>query len=309
MKILPLPTLACLLLAASAGAPTRAQTVELYHPAAPLAAYDVATIKPADPSTSSGNVVISSAGGPVRVRAGVARGDSTIKNYILNAYGASQASQAQIVGGPAWLASDVYTINGKVSDDLRAAMDKMTPEDRANQTRQMQQSLLADRFHLKAHIETRTMPVYELAPVKGGLKLKPVPAPAPFVPGSPPPPGRPGGSLPPGSISMRIGGSTQAINAAAIDMRMLITILRNQSEIGGKPILDKTAFTEHFDVANLQWANLSAAQAPAADNAASDTDAPSLFTALEETLGLKLTPTKGPVEVLVIDSIDRPSEN
>jgi uncharacterized protein (TIGR03435 family) len=303
-----LPALASLLLAASTHAQTPTQAVELYHPAAPLAAYEVATIRPTDPSTSSGNVVISSAGGPVRVRAGVARGDTTIKNYILNAYGASQASQAQLIGGPAWLASDVYTINGKVPDDLRAVMDKMTPEDRANQTRQMQQSLLADRFHLKAHVETRTMPLYELAPAKAGLKLKPVPAPAPSVPGSPPPPRGPKGSLPPGAFSMRMGGSTQAINAAAADMRLLISLLRNQSEIGGKPILDKTGFTDRFDIVNLQWANLTAAAIPA-DNGAPDPDAPSLFTALEETLGLKLTPGKGPVEVLVIDSIDRPSEN
>ena len=162
LRELLLPPLASLLLAA----PIPAQVVELYHPAAPLASYEVATIKPADPSTASAPVRVSSAAGPVRFSAGVARGDTTIKNYILNAYGASQASQAQIVGGPAWLASDVYTINGKVPDDLRAAMDKMSPEDRANQTRQMQQSLLADRFHLKAHFETRKLPLYELPPSK-----------------------------------------------------------------------------------------------------------------------------------------------
>jgi uncharacterized protein (TIGR03435 family) len=234
----------------------------------------------------------------------------TIQGYILNAYGASPGSKAQIVGGPAWLASDAYMINGKVPDDLRAAMDKMTPEDRLNQTRQMQQSLLADRFHLKVHFETRTLPLYELAPVKGGLKLKPVPAPPPFVPGGPPPalpPPGPGVAVRPGMIMMMMGASTRTIRAGAVDMRGLINILRNQSEIGGKPILDKTAFTEHFDIANLQWANLTAA-APT-DNGATDTDAASLFTALEETLGLKLTPAKGPVEVLVIDSIDRPTEN
>lgn len=296
LRKLLLPALACLLLAA----PTHAQVVELYHPAAPLAAYDVATIKPADPNDSPALVP--------GMRLAGSRGQ-TIKSYILSAYGASPASQAQLVGGPAWLATDVYIINGKVPDDLRAAMDKMAPEDRLSQTRQMQQSLLADRFHLKAHVESRTMPVYELAPVKGGLKLKPVPAPTPFVPGSPPPPPPgPGVAVRPGMMMMSMGGATHTMKAGAIDMRMLITILRNQSEIGGKPILDKTGFTDHFDIVNLQWAGLTAAAAPA-DTGAPDTDAPSLFTALEETLGLKLTPTKGPVEVLVIDSIDRPTEN
>ena len=303
MRKLLLPALACLLFAP----PAHAQVVELYHPAAPLAAYEVATIKPADPATASAPAFVGSAGGPVRFRAGVARGDTTIKNYILNAYGASPASQAQIVGGPAWLASDAYTINGKIPDDLRAAMDKMTPEDRANQTRQMQQSLLADRFHLKAHIETRTLPLYELAPVKSGIKFKPVPAPAPFVPGEPIGPPKPGAPLRPGMMMIGVNGSTRTINAGATNMPGLIAMLRNQSEIGGKPILDKTGFTDHFDIVNLRWAGLSTA-APA-DNGAPDTDAPSLFTALEETLGLKLTPAKGPVEVLVIDSIDRPTEN
>jgi uncharacterized protein (TIGR03435 family) len=240
-------------------------------------------------------------------RLGPASGQ-TIKNYILNAYGASPASQAQLVGGPAWLASDLYAINGKVPDDLRAAMQKMTPEEQANQTRQMQQSLLADRFHLKAHVETRSLPLYELAPVKSGLKLKPVPAPTPFVPGASFSPPKPGAPVPPGMSVMMMGGSTRTIRAGATNIRGLISMLRNQSEIAGKPILDKTGFTEHFDIVNLQWAPLTTAAAPA-DNGTPDTDAPSLFTALEETLGLKLTPAKGPVEVLVIDSIDRPTDN
>jgi uncharacterized protein (TIGR03435 family) len=302
LRSLLLPTLACLLLAA----PARAQTVELYHPAAPLASYEVASIKPADPNAAPSPVPMPS-GAMMMRRLGPGNGQ-TIMSYILSAYG---ALPSQIVGGPAWLASDLYAINGKVPDDLRDAMQKMTPADRANQTRQMEQSLLADRFHLKAHVETRTLPLYELAPVKSGLKLKPVPAPPPFVPGGPPPalpPLRPGAAVPPGMSVMLMGGPTRTIRAGATNMRGLISLLRNQSEIGGKPILDETGFTQNFDIVNLQWATLTAA-APAADNGAPDTDAPSLFTALEETLGLKLTPAKGPVEVLVIDSIDRPSDN
>ncbi len=297
MRSLLLPAVACLLIAV----PTRAQVVELYHPAAPLAAYEVASIKPADPNAAPSPVPMPS-GAMMMRRLGPGNGQ-TIKSYILSAYG---ALPSQIVGGPAWLASDAYVINGKVPDDLRAAMDKMTLEDRLNQTRQMQQSLLADRFHLKAHFETRIMPLYELAPVKSGLKLKPVPAPGPFVPGTPLPPFAPGAKPRPGMTMMSMNGTTRTINAGASTMPGLISLLRNQSEIGGKPILDKTGFTEHFDIANLQWAPLTAAVAPA-DNGAPD--APSLFTALEETLGLKLTPTRGPVEVLVIDSIDRPSDN
>jgi uncharacterized protein (TIGR03435 family) len=298
MRNLLLPSLACLLLAA----PAHAQVVELYHPAAPLAAYEVASIKPADPNAAPSPVPMPS-GAMMMRRLGPGNGQ-TIMSYILSAYG---ALPSQIVGGPAWLASDLYAINGKVPDDLRDAMQKMAPADRANQTRQMEQSLLADRFHLKAHVETRTLPLYELTPVKSGLKLKPVPAPAPFVPGEPIGPPKPGAPLRPGMVMTGTNGSTRTINASASNMRGLISLLRNQSEIAGKPILDQTGVAGYFDIVNLRWAGLTAA-APA-DNGASDTDAPSLFTALEETLGLKLTPTKGPVEVLVIDSIDRPSDN
>jgi uncharacterized protein (TIGR03435 family) len=299
LRKLLLPSLACLLLAA----PARAQVVELYHPAAPLAAYEVASIKPADPNAAPSPVPMPS-GATMMRRLGPGSGQ-TIKNFILSAYG---ALPAQVIGGPTWLTSDPYVINGKVPDDLRDAMQKMTAEDRANQTRQMEQSLLAERFHLKAHIETRTLPVFELTPVKSGLKLKPVPAPAPFAPGTSFAPPRPGAAVPPGMSVMLMGGPTRTLRAGATNMPGLISMLRNQAEIGGKPILDKTGFTEHFDIANLQWAPLTAAAAPA-DNGATDTDAASLFTALEETLGLKLTPTKGPVEVLVIDSIDRPTDN
>jgi uncharacterized protein (TIGR03435 family) len=106
---------------------------------------------------------------------------------------------------------------------------------------------------------------------------------------------------------MMMGGGSTTFMARATTMGALVSALRNTSDIGGKPILDKTGFTANFDVARLEWANPSASASPT--DASPGSDAPSLFTALEESLGLKLTPTKGPVEVLVIDSIDRPSDN
>ena len=86
-------------------------------------------------------------------------------------------------------------------------------------------------------------------------------------------------------------------------MRSLISALRSASDIDGKPIIDKTGFAGYFDVNDLRFSGLGSA------TAGTDNDAPSLFTALEEKLGLKLTATKGMVEVIVIDSIERPSEN
>ena len=74
-------------------------------------------------------------------------------------------------------------------------------------------------------------------------------------------------------------------------------------DAGDRPIVDHSGFTGYFDVTDLTWAPLGDA------TAASTPDAPSLTVALEEKLGIKLVPAKDPIEVLVIDSIDRPSEN
>jgi uncharacterized protein (TIGR03435 family) len=91
------------------------------------------------------------------------------------------------------------------------------------------------------------------------------------------------------------------LNARAVKMQLLSRIIGG--ETGDRPIVDHTGFTGYFDVTDLTWAPLGDA------TAASTTDAPSLAIALEKQLGLKLVPAKDPIEVLVIDSIDRPSEN
>ena len=139
----------------------------LYHASTPLT-YEVATIKPLDPNA---------AGSMVRLPPGVSNGFSplSIRRYIMDAYGAIYL--AQIVGGPDWLNKDPYQINAKPPADLEAATRNTPVMELLNQKRAMQQSLLANRFHLKAHFETRMLPVYELVPAKTGLKITAVPAP------------------------------------------------------------------------------------------------------------------------------------
>ena len=99
----------------------------------------------------------------------------------MDAYGAMYP--AQIVGGPDWLIKDAYNIKGKVPDDIQAAQQWMKRQDHIEQNRTMQQSLLADRFHLKAHFETRVLPVYELVPAKRRPQNHRVPAPPELKPG------------------------------------------------------------------------------------------------------------------------------
>jgi uncharacterized protein (TIGR03435 family) len=268
----------------------------LFHPSGPLLSYEVATIKPVDSSTADRMVMLPP---------GATLNPLSIRRYIMDAYGATY--QAQVVGGPEWLNKDDYHINGKVPDDLEAAFQKMTSDARHDQTRAMQQSLLADRFHLKAHFETRVLPVYEIVPAKGGLKIAEVPAPPERKPGDPPIPiaFHIGDPVPPGTIVTMLNSNGLFVyNAHAIKMQLLAHTLNfsGAAEIGDRPIVDRTGFTGCFDIKDLTWAPLDA-------DATNNPDAPSPIVALQEKLGLKLVRAQDPIEVLVIDSIDRPSPN
>jgi uncharacterized protein (TIGR03435 family) len=274
-------------------APARTQSAQpellLFHPAGRLPSYEVATIKLIDPDAASSQV---------KLPPGTSLSPLSIRRYIMNAYGAIY--QAEVVGGPDWLNKDAYKVNGKVPEDISVALEKMNRDDRIDQTRRMQQSLLADRFHLKAHFETRVLPVYELVPAKRGLKIAAVPAPPNSKPGDTPPVPRPGDPLPAGTL-MTIFNSKglRVLQGHAIRMDVLARTLGAQ--MGDRPVVDHTGFIGYFDVAGITWAPLGDALATG------EPDAPALTTALEEELGLRLVPGKDPIEVLVIDSIERPT--
>ena len=298
----------CPLFAFTVSAQTSDPIARVFHPPTPLPSYDVATIKPYVPVTMPNGMM------PLL-------GGNTVRQYIRMAYGLSigplgsgQLAAAQVIGGPEWIDKERYDVKGKPSPDLEVAMKKMKPEEQSAQQRMMQQSLLADRFHLKVHFEVREMPVYALVPAKGGLKIKAVDAPPARDPNSPPqplPPPPPPGSgqsptLRPGmSLIMMKSGGERTMKASATQMPMLLNLIGREGGLGDHPIIDQTGFTGYFDIPDLTWAPLSANTD--ASNTASD--APSLATALEESLGIKLLATKGPVEVVVIDSIDHPTDN
>ena len=138
-------------------------------------------------------------------------------------------------------------------------------------------SLLADRFHLKFHREMRELTVYALVAAKGGVKLKPK------------------GEGESRGMSTHPGpGKTQAV-ATAIPMGELAGYVGNRL---GRIVVDRTGLSDSYDF-KLEWA----------PDETPDSPAPSLVTALREQLGLSLETQKSPVEVLVIDSLERPSEN
>jgi uncharacterized protein (TIGR03435 family) len=272
--------------AALAQAPSGPPIVRVFHPHSdsPALSYDVATIKPSDPDQQYSG--------------------TTLRRYIANAYGVpipwgaapTLFAGAQVVGGPAWIDNDKYDIKGKASDELRQAMQKMSQDEGRATTRTMQQALLAERFHLKVHFETREMPVFEMVPAKGGLKIKPltgVDAEANA------------------SMNMQIrNNGTATLMGKAATMDLFLNALRGESpDVAGRPIVDMTGFQGRFDLTDFRFSGVPLPNAGEAGVSTNDPDAPSLSQALEQNLGLKLVPAKGQVEVVVIDSIDRPTEN
>jgi uncharacterized protein (TIGR03435 family) len=177
----------------------------------------------------------------------------------------------QVAGGASWVsdyASYGWDIAAKAKGD-----GAVTPE----QAKQMMETLLADRFQLKVHRETKEMPVYALVVAgKAASKLKESAADAEEM------------------MRMR-GGRTTQIETTKGSLEQLVTQL---SGTLGKPVLDKTGLTGEYDY-KLEFAP---------ENAAADVDAPTIFTAIQEQLGLKLESQKAPVEVVMIDHAEKPSE-
>ncbi|HEY5055121.1 MAG TPA: TIGR03435 family protein [Acidobacteriaceae bacterium] len=281
MKI-ALGTLSLLFLCIGASGQASDPVARIFHPSGALPSYEVDTVKPTDPSHPA-------SGQPLRA-------------YILNAYRGDYAlSTEQLVGGPEWINQDNYTIAVKPPAEQAVAMKNMLWQQQAEQNRMMMQSLLADRFHLKLHVEVRTLPVYALVPAKDGLKITAVPAPTALGP----PDCDPQKPTPAGRFCiLSSNGSDNVLRALAVTMQAFIAAIRlRDHEFDNHPWIDQTGFTGYFNISRLRWQKLGDA------DSISDTDAPSLSSALQETLGIKFVQTKGPVEVLVIDSIDRPSEN
>jgi uncharacterized protein (TIGR03435 family) len=227
--------------------------------------------------------------------------NAPVKLLIQNGY---QLRPYQILGGPGWIDSEGYDI------DARAESGKTA---NAQETLAMLQSLLADRFKLMVHRETRDLPVYVLQLGKNGLQL-PAPkegscvTPDPNTPPTPPAPGQPprqrcGTAV----ISMSTQGTR--ILGGQISIAEFARVL---SVAVARPVIDKTGFVGTFDadLAFLPDQATSGLPNPGPGLLPPpDPTAVTIFTAIQEQLGLRLESDKGTVEVLVIDSVQRPSEN
>jgi uncharacterized protein (TIGR03435 family) len=265
--------------------PARAQSqTQATSAPAPTLEFEVATIKPNKsdiaPAALTTDDGIDMRNIPLGILLGVAFG----------------MSADRITGGPDWM-NDRYDVSAKMDPEVADALKKLNPLDRRAARLGMFQALLTDRFKIVYHRDTKELPVFFLVVAKGGPKLqegKPADA-SPDVAGST------------GTGTLQFG-SNGLMTFKAMPLSSLLLVLSQQV---GRTVLDKTGLNGRYD---FTW-NFNQSAAPGggrggpAGAAPSDSEPASIFTVLQEELGLKLDSGKGPVEIIVIDHIERPSGN
>lgn len=196
----------------------------------------------------------------------------SVQTLVKFAFGITEDSR--ILGGPSWLKENFYSIDAKVSGEDAAAEAQVSGEQRLLMLR----ALLADRFMLKSHRETKDLPIYALVVAKGGSKMK---------------------EASPEEVALsriRTKGKGE-LDAVATSIDFLPQYLTSELD---RPVVDKTGLTGKYDF-TLRFAPGTSVEP--------DSDAASIFTAVQEQLGLKLEPSKAPLGVLVIDHVEKPGAN
>ena len=262
----------------------------------PRPAYEVTSVKP----NTSGTFLVMIRNPPGRFSAT----NITFRMLLRSAY---NLPDFRMIGGPSWMETDRF--------DVEATAGQTSGPGSAAESRLMQQALLADRFKLRAHMETRDQPIYLLTIVRrdgklgdriklAGNECLPITPPAGFPPPPPPPPGgapRDG----PGCPSL-FGTGNGAISGRKLSIDRLASTL---SPSVNRVIVDRTNLSGLYDL-DLRWVPdlvPNAAGPGVPPPPVGDPNAPPLFTALQEQLGLKLDSSRGPVDVLVIDGVEKPS--
>jgi uncharacterized protein (TIGR03435 family) len=233
--------------------------------------FEVATIKPSRPDTPGRAFTVQGRTFSTR--------NTTLSNLMTFAYG---LHARQIAGAPEWFERDAYDVTGQPDADGQPS---------ELQWRKMLQKMIADRFKLAFHREQRELSVYAIVVDKNGTKM---------TRNDTDPNGLPG-------LFFRGLGVLPARNATMTDFAGLL-----QTAVLDRPVVDRTGLSGRFDFTltwtpdETQFGGLGIKVPPPTDSA---TAPPGLFTAVQEQLGLRLESTKAPVDVLVVDRVERPTEN
>jgi uncharacterized protein (TIGR03435 family) len=263
------------------------------HPAdGPAPSFEVATIRPSRADAGFTNYSISAS----RFRAE----NATLTGLIRLAYNIK--SDDQLPKEPAWIASEKFDVDAKVEDSEMEVMGKMPPDEKLKEFRRMMQSLLEDRFKLKVSTQSKELAVYALVVAKNGPHLTPA-------------------HVAPEAVMQHMptlaGWSKGELKADAVSMTMFTSFLSGRPETGGRVAIDATGLKGIYDF-TLTWtlddthgaqsSGTASTQEPA-NTSPPESSGPSFLTALQEQLGLKLESRKAPVEILVIDHVERPTPN
>jgi uncharacterized protein (TIGR03435 family) len=220
---------------------------------------------------------------------------------VFYAYHINDANLA--TGIPDWAMTERYDVIAKVAPSDVSAYQKLTNTQRG----QMVQKVLADRFKLQTHRETKDRPVYALVIAKGGIKMKEA-KPGDTYPNGVKP--SPNGFVHGATIFATGPGQLTGQGASMADLAL--TLSNRNQESFGRIVVDKTGLAGKYDFTLQIAPDQTGAKPDGADGqqeATPGTTGPSIFTALQEQLGLKLESATAPTEYLVIDHIERPSEN
>ena len=272
-------------------------SAQLLHPASRMPSFDVVSVRDTNPDDELSHGGVS----PDSYRAE----RTTIAQVLAYAFGLGY--DKELANAPSWITNDHFDLQGKLDDDQVASLRKLSRDDRDEQMRLMVQSMLVERFHLTYHFETRELPVYLLEIAKGGLKCPQDTTSQPAIADStrprfrwsaaPAPPPPPPGWHPPSPSEQKTLMQSLHLRTKGWPFWLLVATLGHQPELEGRPVIDKTGLEGPYDC-EMNWSQ-----------AETDGTGQFFFTAVQDQLCLTLRPSKGPVEVLVIDSISRPSEN
>lgn len=197
-----------------------------------------------------------------------------------------------ISGDPDWTKSEVFDVDAKVDESLvDGPWKKLSLDQQMGQAMLMLRSLLADRFKLTVRRETKELPVYRLALAKNGPKFT-----------------EDDTHLGNNRLTLHHLGNVEAVSE---DLRSFADLLSIMPELGGRTVLDKTGLQGHYSF-EFHWTpeKLAASDGQSPNGTSlPESSGPSLFTALQQELGLKLQSAKAPMDTIVIEHIERPSEN
>lgn len=262
------------------------------------AAFEVVSIKP----NTSGSPIRSMGPQP----GGFGGLNVSARELVAYAYGIAQsASATQIIGGPSWFDRERFDVDARLS--VRLPPTQYGP---------LVRTMLEERFRLTAHRDTRDLPVYALVAARSdrsagpSLHANPVDcaarAAAARAAGGPPPLASPA-AVPPDRPVCALRVRPGQLRGAAVSLPLLATYL---GSFAGRTVVDRTGIPGTFDV-DLDWTPdpPSPTEPPRPDARPADPNGPSLFSALQEQLGLRLQADVAPLEVIVIDRVERPEAN